>query len=155
MPTLNTTVVLLLIVYLHSNVVVRGGWEAGATNDSFVVLQTKDNSQKISKAPIALSEATTYVSRDQSRVCESARFGTEEGAHVESIDVVKWTEKLETLETSRLLDVSGDVAAFEPSPKRDGVVSEMHGEVESVGEGPGSEGMQGCINCHGETIVCA
>ena len=79
MPTLNTTVVLLLIVYLHSNVVVRGGWEAGATNDSFVVLQTKDNSQKISKAPIAFSETTTYVSRDQSRVCESARFGTEEG----------------------------------------------------------------------------
>lgn len=38
MPTLNTAVVLLLIVYLHPNIVVRVGWEPGATNDSFVVL---------------------------------------------------------------------------------------------------------------------
>jgi len=28
---------------------------------------------------------------------------------------VKLTKKLETLETSRLLDISGDVTAFEPS----------------------------------------
>jgi len=38
MPTLNTTVVLPLIVYLHPNGVVRVGWEPAATNDSFVVL---------------------------------------------------------------------------------------------------------------------
>jgi len=38
MPTLNTAVVLPLIVYLHPNSVVRVGWEPGAANDSFVVL---------------------------------------------------------------------------------------------------------------------
>jgi len=31
---------------------------------------------------------------------------------VENIDVVRLTEKLETLETSRLLDISGDVTGF-------------------------------------------
>jgi len=36
--TLNTTVVLPLIVYLHPSGVVRVGWEPGATKDSFVVL---------------------------------------------------------------------------------------------------------------------
>ena len=49
MPTLNTAVVLLLIVDLHLNVVVRVGWEPGTTNDSIVVLWTEDNSQKTSK----------------------------------------------------------------------------------------------------------
>jgi len=34
------------------------------------------------------------------------------GAHVESTDATKLTEKLETLETSRLLDISGDVTGF-------------------------------------------
>ena len=38
-------------------------------------------------------------------------FGNE-GAHVESIDAVKLTDKLGTLETSRLLDINGDVAGF-------------------------------------------
>jgi hypothetical protein len=49
MSTLNTAAVPLLIVYLLPNGVVRVGCEPGATNDSPVVLQTKDNSQKISK----------------------------------------------------------------------------------------------------------
>jgi hypothetical protein len=49
MSTFNTAVVPLRIVYLHPNGVVRVGWELGATNDSLVVLYTKDNSQKISK----------------------------------------------------------------------------------------------------------
>ena len=79
MPTRNTTAVLLLIVYFHPNGVVRVSWEPGATNDSFVVLQTKDNSQKFSKAPITFSEANTDVSRDQSRDRESAGFGNVEG----------------------------------------------------------------------------
>ena len=61
---------------------------------------------------MTVSEASTHVSRDQSRVCESAGFGNEEGAHVENIDAVKLTEKLKTLKTSRLLDISGDVAGF-------------------------------------------
>ena len=64
------------------------------------------------QAPITFSETSTHVSRDQSRVCESAGFGNEEGAHVENIDAVKLTEKLETLETSRLLDISGDLTGF-------------------------------------------
>jgi len=38
MSTLNTAVMLPLIVYLHPNGVVRVGWEPGATNGSFVVL---------------------------------------------------------------------------------------------------------------------
>jgi hypothetical protein len=38
MSTLNTAVVPLLIVYPHTNGVMRVGWELGATNDSFVVL---------------------------------------------------------------------------------------------------------------------
>jgi len=38
MSTLMTTVVPLLIVYLHTNSVVRVGWKPGATNDSFMVL---------------------------------------------------------------------------------------------------------------------
>ncbi len=38
MPTFNTAVVLLFIVYLHPNIVVRVGWESGATNDSPMVL---------------------------------------------------------------------------------------------------------------------
>jgi len=33
----------------------------------------------------------------------------EERVHVENIDAVTLTEKLETLETSHLLDISGDV----------------------------------------------
>ena len=111
MPTLKTAVVLLLVVYLHLNDFAQVDGESGATNDSFVVLWTKDNSQKIRKVPVAFSEATTHVSRDQSRVRKSAGFGNE-GAHVESIDAVKLTDKLGTLETSRLLDINGDVAGF-------------------------------------------
>jgi hypothetical protein len=43
---------------------------------------------------------------------------------------VRLTEKLETLETSRLLDTSGGVTGFEPSPKRDRAASEnLRGEV--------------------------
>jgi len=38
MSTLNTVVVLPLIVYLHPNGVVRVGWEPGATKVSFVAL---------------------------------------------------------------------------------------------------------------------
>ena len=38
MSTLNTAVVLPLLVYLHPNGVVPVGWEPGATNNSFVVL---------------------------------------------------------------------------------------------------------------------
>jgi len=38
MSILKTTVVPLLIVYLHTNSVVRVSWEPGATNDSFMVL---------------------------------------------------------------------------------------------------------------------
>jgi len=36
----------------------------------------------------------------------------EERAHVENIEAVKSTEKLETLETSCLLGISGDVIGF-------------------------------------------
>jgi len=39
------------------------------------------------------------VSRDQSRVFDSAGFGNEERADVENIDTMKLTETLETLET--------------------------------------------------------
>ena len=79
MPTLNTTVVLLLIIYLHPNVVVRVGWEPSAANDSFMVRKRKNKSSKNQQAPITFSEATTHVSRHQSRVRESAGFGNEEG----------------------------------------------------------------------------
>ena len=53
-----------------------------------------------------------HVNRVQSKVRESAGFGNEEGAHVENITAIKLTDKLETLETSRLLDISGDMAGF-------------------------------------------
>jgi len=43
---------------------------------------------------------------------DSVGFGKEEMAYVEIIDAKKLTEKLETLETSRLLDISGDVTGF-------------------------------------------
>ena len=43
MSTLNKAVV-LHIISLYPNGVVRFGWEPGATDDSLVVLQTKDNS---------------------------------------------------------------------------------------------------------------
>jgi len=61
------------------------------------------------QAPITFSRATTNVSRDQSRVFDSAGFGDEEWAHVENIDAMKLTERLEALETSRLLDISGNL----------------------------------------------
>jgi len=54
----------------------------------------------------------TNVSRDQSRVFNSAGFGNEERAHVENIEAMKLTEKVETLETSHLLDISQDVTGF-------------------------------------------
>jgi hypothetical protein len=50
----------------------------------------------------------------------SAGFGIEEGAHVENIDAVK----LETLETSRLLDTSEGCDRPLSPPKRDGAASE-------------------------------
>jgi len=56
--------------------------------------------------------AITNVSWDQSRSSDSAGFGNEERADVENIDAVKSTEKLETLETSCLLDISGEVIGF-------------------------------------------
>ena len=56
--------------------------------------------------------AITNVSRDQSRSPDSVAFGNEERAHVENIDAVTLTKKLETLETSHLLDISGDVIGF-------------------------------------------
>jgi hypothetical protein len=108
MSTLDTAVVPLLIVYLHPNGVVRVSWEPGATNNSFMVLWTKDNSQKNQQAPITFSGSTTNICRDQSRVLNRAGFGNEEGTHIENIGAVK----LETLETSRLLDVSGNVTGF-------------------------------------------
>jgi len=48
---------------------------------------------------------------DERQFSDSVGFGNE-GANVESIDAVKLTEKLETLETSHLLDINGDVTGF-------------------------------------------
>ena len=56
MPTLNTAVVFLFIVYLHPNGVVRVCWEPGATDDPLMVLLTKNNAKKIQRAPITFSE---------------------------------------------------------------------------------------------------
>ena len=67
---------------------------------------------------------------------------------------MKLTEKPEAVETSRLLDVNGDVAVFESSSRKNGAVLENAQEVE-IGEGPGSDGAQGCFNCHGDIIVYA
>jgi hypothetical protein len=64
------------------------------------------------QAPTTFSGSTTSVRRDQSRVLDGAGLSNEEGAHVENIDAVKLTKKLETLETSRLLDTSGGVTSF-------------------------------------------
>jgi len=64
------------------------------------------------QAPIAFSGATTNISMDESRAFNRAGFDNDKGPVFENIDVVKLTEKLETLETSRLLEISGDVAGF-------------------------------------------
>jgi len=64
------------------------------------------------EAPMTLLGAITNVSRDQSRVFDSAGFGNEERAYVENIDAMKLTEKLATFETSHLLDISQDVTGF-------------------------------------------
>jgi len=64
------------------------------------------------QAPITFLGAITNVIRDQSRVFDSAGFGDEERADVENIDAVKLMEKLETLETSCLLDISRNVTGF-------------------------------------------
>jgi len=73
------------------------------------------------QAPVTFSGATTNVCRDQSRVFGSAGFGGEEGAHVENIDAVKLTERLEALETSCFFDISKDVTGF-----RAGMVAAFH-----------------------------
>jgi len=62
------------------------------------------------QAPMAFLGATTNIIRDQSRAFDRAGLTMIRG--VENIDVVKLTKKLETLETSRLLDISGDVTGF-------------------------------------------
>jgi hypothetical protein len=62
------------------------------------------------QATITFSESTTNISRDQSRDLDGAGFDSE--GHVENINAVKLTEKLELLETSRLLNISGDVTGF-------------------------------------------
>ena len=68
-------------------------------------------------------------------------FGNE-GAHVENIDAVKVTENWRC----RVLDISGEVAAFEPPPKRDGAASEnVGGQVESVGEESSQRGDAGVL----------
>jgi len=64
------------------------------------------------QAPITFLGTITNVSRDQSRSSNSAGFGNEERADVENIDAVKSTEKLETLETSCSLDISGNMTGF-------------------------------------------
>jgi len=92
------------------------------------------------QAPITFSGATTNACRDQSRVFGSAGFGDEEKVHVENIDAVKLTGRLEALETSCFFDISEDVTGF-----RAGMVAAFHvavtdwavsenvdGEVESV-----------------------
>ena len=100
--------VLLLIVYFHLTVVVgtqcNQRFVRGAVNER----QFSENRQ----ATTTCLEATMHVNRVQSRVRESAGFGNEEGAHVENITAMKLTDKLETLKTSRLLDISGDTAGF-------------------------------------------
>ena len=55
------------------------------------------------------SNNKNHHARKQGPDRESIGFGDEERTYV---DTVKLTEKLETLETSRLLDISGDVADF-------------------------------------------
>ena len=79
-PTLNTAVVLLLIVYFYANVVMRVGWEPCATK-RFVrgAVNERQSSKKIQECPITFSEATTHVNRVQSRVCESTECGNEGG----------------------------------------------------------------------------
>jgi len=52
------------------------------------------------------------VRRDQSRLFDNAGFGNEERPDVFNIDSVKLTQRLEALETSCLLDISGDVIGF-------------------------------------------
>ena len=65
------------------------------------------------QASMTFLAATMSVSRDQSRSSDSVGFGNEERAHVENIDAVTLTEKLEeTLETSHLLNISGDMTGF-------------------------------------------
>jgi hypothetical protein len=46
MPTLNTAVVFLLIIYLHPDGVMRVSWEPGATDDPFAVLPTPKKNQQ-------------------------------------------------------------------------------------------------------------
>jgi len=102
-------VVPLLIVYLHPNGVVRVGWEPTIGSWCYRRKTIPRNQQ----APITFLGAITDVSRDQSRSSDSVTFGNEERAHVETIDAVTLTEKLEeTLETSRMLDISGDMIGF-------------------------------------------
>ena len=75
--------------------------------------------------------AITNVSRSQSRSSNSAGSGNEENAHIENIDAVTLTEKLETLET----DISGDVIRFRARRRGiNGAASEKArgDEVESV-----------------------
>ena len=50
-----------------------------------------------------------HHARKQGADRESAGFGDEERTHV---DTVKLTEKLETLETSRSVGISGDMAGY-------------------------------------------
>lgn len=112
MPALNTAVVFLLIVYLHPNGVVRVCREPGATDDPLMVLLTMNNTKKMSASSHTFLKTITHVCGDQCRVLDGAGFGNDEGTHVENIDAMELAEELETLETSRLLDISGDVTGF-------------------------------------------
>ena len=73
---------------------------------------------------------------------DNAAFGNEDE---ENIDAVTSTEKLKTLDTSHLLDISGDVIGF--LARRRGIYGttseNVRGEVESVRTA--SEGTQGCF----------
>ena len=92
-------------------------------------------------------ESTTHVSRDQSRVLNSTRFGNEERTRVENIDSVELAEELETLETGSLLDISRDVAGFCALAEEgwgDFGRCARRGRERADGEGLRGEGAQRC-----------
>jgi len=110
MSTLNTEVVPLLF----TSVQMVSCESIGNLVQPTILAASVDERQfpENQQAPMAFSGATTNITRDQSRAFDKAGFDNDKGCSVENIDVVKLTEKLETLETSRLLDISGDVTGF-------------------------------------------
>ena len=98
-----------LIVYLHPNGVARVGWEP--TIGSWccrrkTIPRKPASSNNFLRSRHGRKQVSVYVLR-----YDGPEFGNEKRAHVENIDTVKSTEKLEALGTC-LLDISGDVIGF-------------------------------------------